>query len=101
MFQQILTLLNRNEWEIDINLKLRVAGDTVDDFRDDRCACVVRINPLLGDQVKTLIHECLHVFHPAWKENRVEKTAIALYRRLSDEQKRILFEYLKNFRQKK
>ena len=92
-FRRIQKLLNENEWQVWIDNDLMVDDIPAAGFCD-RDDLTIYINPTMGDSVTTLIHECLHVLHPDWKNGKVESKAVRIYNRLDDKEKWILDDYI-------
>lgn len=92
--EKIIERLNKNEWRIAFDQRMPCAGE-VDDYNE---IGIIYINPLQGDRVVTLIHECLHLNHPSYSEDRIEALAESTYRGLSRDEEEILLYYLRAFR---
>lgn len=90
MYLRILQLLNTGEYTIMFDLDIRAAGVIEDN--------VIKINPMLGDRVVTLIHECIHELELDWCEDDVEMASATCYRRLTYEYEQILLYYIRELR---
>lgn len=94
VYRLILKMFATSRYVIVFDFDISKAGMVV----EEGGAATIKVNPLLGDRVLTLIHECIEVLMPDVDEEEVESLAAACYRRLTYEQEQTLLYYLREFR---
>ena len=68
LFKSICSILQDEKVMITFNFELDCAGEMIDMDTEGFHHCyAIAINPLLGDRIITLIHECCHIIYPALK----------------------------------
>lgn len=87
-------LLNAGRFSIIFDLDMPRAGTTVCQDVDG----IIKINPLLGDRVLTLLHEIAEYLLPDVDEEEIESIAAACYRQLAKESELRLLKFLKELR---
>ena len=101
LFKRIVEIIENPSVMIIFDFELECAGEMISfklECGDCEDSYTIAINPILGNTVQTLIHECFHIIYPELKDVYVERLTIIFYRELSETHRRILEYLLEKYR---